>query len=272
MFSRLREHFGSAGLVVAIVALVAALAGGAYAASGGSGGGKATASAKQGKQGKQGKPGKTGPAGPAGPQGPAGPAGPAGSKGDKGDTGATGSNGANGTSVTGTPVAVGQEGCVAGGVKYTSASGPNVVCNGKNGTNGTTGFTETLPAGKTEMGTWAVYAPQPGIKVETLSFSIPLESAPDSEKVLLVKPAETKEGCTGTAANPTADPGYVCVYADEYDVPPAQLAFFAASTPYVSGALIRFIMTSPPPAEPEEPEVEYGEVKVSGTWAVTAEE
>ena len=45
--SRLREHLGTAGLVVAIVALVAALAGGAIAANGGSGDGKATASAKR---------------------------------------------------------------------------------------------------------------------------------------------------------------------------------------------------------------------------------
>jgi hypothetical protein len=156
----IREPFGKAGLTVAILALVFAMVGGAYAAKGAltgkqkkevekiakteakkfvitstsqikpsvleSSGPKATASAKgkQGKQGKQGKTGKTGPQGPAGATGPAGP------QGAKGDTGANGKDGANGTN--------GKEGL-----------------EGKAGKNGTTGFTEMLPSGKTETGTWA---------------------------------------------------------------------------------------------------------------------
>ncbi len=37
MYSKLKEHFGLAGLLVGVIALVAALAGGAIAASGGAG-------------------------------------------------------------------------------------------------------------------------------------------------------------------------------------------------------------------------------------------
>jgi hypothetical protein len=217
MLSRLREHFGTAGLVVAIVALVAALAGGAIAAtggSGGSGGGKATASAK-GKQGPRGKTGKTGPQGPAGPAGPAGPQGPAG---PKGDTGAPGANGTNG------------------------ATGPT----GKDGKDGKNGDPWTvggfLPSGKTLTGTWA--AGEGGLggvdfEIETqskvthqyvpISFPLPLEEAPEITTVWLSEglfgepfgPAVINEileegaenGCPGFEGGiPLADPGHLCVY------------------------------------------------------------
>jgi hypothetical protein len=218
MFSRLREHFGAAGLIVAIVALVAALAGGAIAATGGNGNGsKATASAK-GKPGPRGKTGKSGPAGPVGPAGPQGPAGP------KGDIGAAGANGAG---VTGTPVAAGQEGCVAGGVKYTSASGTNVVCNGKNGTNGTPGAEGPpgptcneqgeclLPPGATETGVWSATAPKGAFLVRTaISFPLRLSAAP-TEHFVTEEQASKGEvpECPGTsAANPEAEPGNLCLY------------------------------------------------------------
>ncbi|HEX4670281.1 MAG TPA: hypothetical protein VH275_09965 [Solirubrobacterales bacterium] len=233
MFSRLREHFGTAGLVVAIVALIAALGGGAYAATGGSGGGKATASAKQGKRGKQGKPGKTGPAGPAGPTGPTGARGDAGAKGDAGAPGSNGTPGAEGKSVTGEAIAAGGA-CGVGvtGVKYTLNGNPSTVCNGKNGTNGTTGFTETLPSGETETGTWTASSPSetPNLPSQ-ISFGIPLEVAPEMIYVSLTyeeNPGEAYEvfeveeifedaaeqGCPGftDAGIPLADPGKLCVY------------------------------------------------------------
>ncbi len=284
MLERLHNQVGTAGLVVAIVALVAALGGGAYAATGGSAGGKATASAK-GKPGPRGKTGKTGPQGPAGPQGSAGPAGP------KGDTGAAGSSGSNGTGVTGTTVPAGQEGCAAGGVKYTSASGTNVVCNGKNGINGTSGFTETLPGGKTETGAWALGEVSAGaVPSGTLnlpiSFAIPLAAELTSSgcntnpppvschthyinesgnEVLNSAGVEmTSTACLGTAAAPSAEPGNLCIYAgpttasvkaSNLSVFKAHEEDFGAST---AGAVIRFTVAE-------------GALS-SGTWAVTAEE
>jgi hypothetical protein len=73
-----------------------------------------------------------------------------GDKGDKGDTGAQGDQGiqgiqgipgANGTSVTGVIEPAGAN-CLAGGVKYTSASGDNYVCNGQNGSGGSSSWTD----------------------------------------------------------------------------------------------------------------------------------
>jgi Collagen triple helix repeat (20 copies) len=227
MFSRLREHFGTAGLVVAIVALIAALAGGAIAATGGSNNGKATASAK-GKQGPRGKAGKTGPQGPAGPAGAQGPAGA------KGDTGAPGSNGSNGKD---------------GAPGPTGATGPT----GLAGKNGETGFTEFLPSGKTETGTWAVgpggvgavnfgaeTAPPPASQLVPISFPIPLEEAPELIFVQMTEgpnaepfvDAELEQlqeegaehGCAGLDEGiPLADPGKLCVYGSSLNAmqPPA---------------------------------------------------
>ncbi len=209
MLERLRNQVGTAGLIVAIVALVAALGGGAYAATSNSG--KATASAK-GKPGPRGKTGKTGPAGPAGPVGPAGLTGPAGPKGDPGPKGDTGAQGP-----------IGPQGPV--------------------GPKGTSGFTETLPPGKTETGTWsfgyvsADGAPvadffEPGVVVP-VSFPIPLETGIEeghahfinlageeveaiensSFEIEFVKVPQTNpKPCPGTVAAPEAAPGEFCVY------------------------------------------------------------
>jgi hypothetical protein len=194
MFSRLREHFGTAGLVVAIVALIAALGGGAYAATGGSNGGGATASAKgkQGPRGKTGKTGKTGPAGPAGPQGPAGPVGPAGAKGDAGPAGANGTNGKDG--------AVGAMG----------PAGPM----GPAGEDGTTGFTETLPSGATETGAWWFASKAAPEEVEPISFPIPLTQA-DAASITVHYWKKTElepTQCPGSPAEPIAEPGSICLY------------------------------------------------------------
>jgi hypothetical protein len=226
MFSRLREHFGTAGLVIAIVALVAALGGGAYAATGGSGGGKATASAK-GKPGPRGKTGKTGPAGPAGPTGPAGAQGPAGAKGDSGSPGANG-QGAETVSFTGVKQ-IGSVKCEEGGVEVKSASATTVVCNGKKGTNGQTGFTDVLPPGKTETGAWALgeltASGSGGFYRVPISFPIKLAAEIPSTNVHYInvagKEIEDLEGteaatastkCTGNAAAPTATAGHLCIY------------------------------------------------------------
>jgi hypothetical protein len=182
MFSALRKRIHvTPATVIATLALVFAMSGGAYAASK-----YLITSTKQispkvlkSLKGANGKNGTVGPAGPAGAAGAgtagaAGPQGPAGPGGAKGETGATGTN----------------------------------------GTNGTTGFTETLPSKKTLKGDWSLgEAAATGLILASVSFGIPLESAPVP---IYVKELEgTPAHCTGSAASPGADPGYLCVFAQE---------------------------------------------------------
>lgn len=186
MFSMLRNRLGVPG-VISVIALVFAMMGGAYAANN-SGGGKATASAKA-KKGPRGPKGATGPQGPAGPQGSPGPAGPVGPAGPAGPQGSPGAQGIPGE-------------------------------------DGETGFTEALPSGETETGTWAMtmvaLTSEVSIGVDALPFNIPLASELDNEHVVLLKEGEEGElgKCSdaaetekGTAKNPLAAPGYLCVYA-----------------------------------------------------------
>lgn len=200
MISRIQNKFGTAGLVVAIVALIAALTGVAYAAQG-----------LNGKQKKEVKKiakkfaGKPGPVGPPGPQGPAGPAGKA---------GANGTNGADGKSVTSSQIASGGACGAQTGVKYTLGTSSTNVCNGE------TGFTDTLPAGKTETGVWAL-GPTSATSVVPLSFNIPLAEAPvgihfvnsdGEEETGESAPVENPVNCLGTATEPEANPGHLCIY------------------------------------------------------------
>lgn len=213
MISRLREHLGGAGLVLAAVALIVALGGGAMAATGGSGGGsggEATASAK-GPRGKQGKTGKTGKTGPAGPAGPAGATGPTGAK---GDAGAAGSSGTPGTSATTESFAGAAHGCTEGGVVVKSASPEAIVCNGKKGTDGTTGFTKVLPPGETETGTWWFQGNGGLFQAAPISFSIPLSpvAAAETDEVIFMNPGDTNPECPGTLKDPKAAEGILCIY------------------------------------------------------------
>jgi hypothetical protein len=153
----IEEPFGKAGLIVAVIALVLALTGAAFAAAGLSG--KQKKEVEKIAKNLAGKPGTSGTNG---------------APGAKGDTGAVGANGTNGTNgVNGKSVAVvgnasaGE--CPSGGKFYeVEGSGvKNKVCNG------TTGFTETLPKGKTETGT--LYTEKGGPVFTPISFPIPLE-------------------------------------------------------------------------------------------------
>lgn len=202
----IREPFGKAGLIVAIVALVAAFTTGAFAASGGSplASSSSKSKAKAGPRGPRGKAGPAGPAGAAGPAGPVGPAGPAGAKGDTGATGPAGSTGATGSE--GSP-------WTAGGV---------------------------LPPGETETGAWSL--PQAEEEESPafnhvwipISFTLPLPEkecegeagfglCPDQlhwineedEEVVPGEGTVAPTACLGTAKNPTAQPGNLCVYAAE---------------------------------------------------------
>jgi hypothetical protein len=228
MFQRIRKHL-TPSTAIAFLALVFALTGGAFAASshsGGSSGGshatltasasKAKAKAKAGPRGPAGAKGATGAAGPAGPAGPQGPAAAAGGKGETGTAGANGTDGADGTDGTsGTSATTetftgSKHNCPLGGVVVKSASPEAAVCNGK------TGYTEFLPAGKTETGTWAAGEGPAHIDYVPLSFAIPIEGAGAITEKHFVKWEETVPGkCEGNVHEPAAAPGVLCVYAQE---------------------------------------------------------
>jgi hypothetical protein len=175
MFSRIHNKLGTAGLVVAIVALVAALSGAAYAASDNHlSGGEKKEVKKIAKS--VAKPGPTGPTGPAGAPG---------APGAKGATGAAGSNGAAGPE--------GKQG-------KTGATGPE-------GSPWTIGG--VVPKGETLKGDWSA-APLGGAELTSISFNIPLSAAPELH-FLKVGEGETTE-CPGTAENPEAAEGQLCVY------------------------------------------------------------
>ena len=173
-----------------------------------------TATAAKSKAKPKAKPGPRGPAGPkgatgaTGATGPAGPTGPAGAAGAKGENGANGSNGstgepgapgAPGTSATSKSFVgsktKGSEKCEDGGSEVTSVSGTTLVCNG------TTGFTEFLPAGKTETGTWtsAIGTAEQTTELMAISFPIPLEE-PILERNAIFVPTSAQEGKIGSGA------------------------------------------------------------------------
>jgi hypothetical protein len=245
MLSKLHQRLGTAGFVVAIVALIAALAGTAFAAVG--------LNNKQKKEVTKiakkfaGKQGPTGPQGAVGPQGPQGKPGPQGEKGKDGEEGPQGDPGSPWT---------------AGG---------------------------TLPIGSTETGGWSLpFIAEGGapVGVETydvaISFPIQLLEELDGAHVHFINAAgkevfsegvEPKEvnptECLGTAAEPTATSGNLCVYTGsltETASPGGAFGAFKYLQPIrklsadepgasVAGALLRFHVA----------EDAHG----YGTWAVT---
>lgn len=272
MLSRLREHLGTAGLVVAVVALIAALAGGAVAANGGAGDSQATASAKKKGKSKKGPRGPRGPKGAKGDTGPAGPQGPAGLPGAKGDAGAPGANGKDGapgqTGATGAKGATGPTG-TAGAAGATGATGA-AGTTGATGATGSSGFTATLPSGQTETGAWAISGQFEEIEfvAAVATFPIPLPAPILGDKLHVVMPGDpAPAGCTGgTATVPKADAGHFCIYIANSEgfitlgtsplnvVNPAETAQQGAGT---TGALLGAAAAG-------------GEGKLNGTFAVTA--
>ena len=237
MFSRLREPFGKAGLIVAVVALVAAMVGGAYAADSASTSGKRHHKANHKKKKskyvitnkKQIKPNVLKQLqGNAGAPGPAGPQGPAGAKGDKGDTGVAGTNGTNGTdgtdgqngkngeSVTVLSLAAGECNNGEAGAKFISGFEEAEACDGVEGPPGPEGnIKSTLPAGLAMKGTWAANpftaTAAEQIVPAAITLNIPTASVPlvfylkegeaETPEVTLVEPHyHYCEGGTGETA------------------------------------------------------------------------
>ena len=248
MFSRIRRRLTYTNVAMTL-ALVFAMSGGAYAA-----GRYVITSTKQispkvlkSLQGKAGKAGANGAAGATGSQGPAG------ANGKDGVNGTNGANGSNGVGVTSSVEPKGAN-CKEGGSKFVAASGTTYACNGA------TGFTETLPAGKTEVGAWFISGPPKYAPFETtiarssISFVIPLASEPTAH-FLKEGEGETAE-CPGKATNPQAAPGNLCVYEEGGDGVEGELTVNA----HTYGAIMAPVTAAQP-----------GGV-ASGSWAVTAEE
>lgn len=222
MISRVHQKLGTAGFIIAIVAMVAALGGGAYAASGGLSGKQKKEVEKIAKK----YAGKPGAAGVPGATGPTGPAGPAGAKGDAGPEGKQGQEGKQG--IQGKP--------------------------------GTTGFTEFLPSGKTLVGTWSVSKPEVESAspiLSSISFGIPLETEPEFNFVTQANATEpaVKAACPGSATEPEAAAGQLCVYVT---AGPRE----EAPSPEITTAGVSMFFAA---TEGTQPLTEYG------TWAVTAE-
>lgn len=225
MISRIHSKLGTAGLVVAIAALVVALTGVAVAATG--------LNAKQKKEVK--KIAKQ----LAGKDGAPGPQGPKGDPGQKGDTGGEGKQGVPGND--------GEDG---------ACSEANPVC--------------VLPAEATETGAWAFgNSPGTGVQQVAVSFNLQLEEAPEvhviktngEEKYFDEVAGEFKERtqplCPGTADEPSAEPGVLCLYTKaEGNV--AFAGYPSGPISFATGAVIGFLPSA------------TGSFAY-GTWAVTAE-
>jgi hypothetical protein len=258
MFSRIARQFTFTNVVLT-VALVFAMTGGAYAASK-----YLITSTKQISPkvlktlaGKQGAKGLTGPAGPAGSAGAKGETGPAGKEGP------AGKDGANGESVSAKEVKASETACEKhGGSSFATGSTTTLACNGKEGKEGspwTAGG--TLPRGKTEEGMWSAtivknfentltgYAP--------ISFIVPLVTVPTVVYVTEEEASHAPE-CSGTAAEPEAAEGFLCVYTASQS-----LATLEGKEITKVGAFLSFTGGKLGSAEV------FG-VSVHGTWAVTA--
>ncbi len=301
MFCTIKRHL-TPGTVMAFVALVFAVTGGAFAASNNGGGSraKATASASRLARGRDAsdqtpavaakskakvKTGPRGPAGPRGVTGATGATGASGATGPAGATGPTGAAGATGATGAGTP---GEPGKPGEGVTIKKLTKTEAACNKEGGTefsdasskpsfacNGQTGYAETLPAGKSEYGTFAAThytAGNPGEEEfrEPVSFPVPLKESLEEEKFHFVLHGETFPGeCAGSYEAPTAAPGYLCVY--ESFASRVERSHTEVANPEIeisknarkvgkSGAILVFITT----------EFGAGSARIEGDWAVTA--
>jgi hypothetical protein len=180
--------------------------------------------------------------GTQGAPGAAGPLGPTGAQGSPGPQGPQGPQGAKGDK-------------------------------GDTGAPGTTGFTQTLPSKATETGAWAISSTKENNAVTSISFSIPLKEALEESQVHIVGSEGNGTTCSGSAEEPSAAVGNLCVYQtvaagltlDSEGV--AEGSIIAAGTSFISpsakGASVSGVLLFLT-REGEETPFAYG------TWAVTA--
>ena len=217
---RTRSRFTYAN-IVATLALVFAMSGGAYAASR-----YLITSTKQiSPKVLKSLKGADGAKGTAGLQGPTGPAGPAGPQGPAGAGGAAGAAGAAGASVTAKALKPGEAACEKlGGSEFIAGATKTTACNGKEGSPWTAGG--VLPEGRSETGAFATNFEHTELAARNtaISFAIPLPASLDDEHVFYVTQAEVTAGtatehCPGSAEDPLAGSGYLCVYQGDTRVP-----------------------------------------------------
>jgi Collagen triple helix repeat (20 copies) len=162
-------------------------------------------------------------AGKPGPAGAAGPAGPAGPPGPKGDAGAPGAPGKA----------------------------------GEEGPEGPPGPTETkLPSGQSLKGLWDFQTEGSGLGLMTISF--PLRVLPLPTKIWMPPAATSTEECPGTAEDPKAKVGFLCIYGENSSntgTEPSELVGFDRSAGWRGFFSI----------EESKPAFAFG------SWAVTAE-
>ena len=190
-----------------------------------------------------------------------------------GTDGSNGQPGEPGRSVVAETASSGE--CSAGGTKFeVEGSGhPEHVCNGSGGSGGGGG---TLGSGQTETGTWYIEGTVPAeeeLVQGSISFTTPLPAPATTGQAAhfeYVKQAYPTPGpgtanCPGSWQDPTAVPGYFCVYslgAVEQNVSTAQVYNLEnpADSAYASrfGAILRLESSK------------EGIVRGTGAWAVTA--
>jgi hypothetical protein len=266
MLLRIRKRVTYANVAMT-TALIFAMSGGAYAARK-----YLITSTKQispkvliqleGKMGKAGANGVQGQPGPGGPQGQAGV------------NGKDGAPGVPGESVTAKPVPTKVATCAQqGGAEFKVGATTTFACNGQ------TGFTETLPKGKTLTGEWTILgnAPAANTGFETsASYGIPLAAAPTTHYVRVG--ATLPAGCTGSVTEPVASPGNLCVFAarEENTLQKLSIFFF----PTICDLSTEVCFPGSPTAEGEGDRFGFGievlaaaegRTWANGTWAVTAE-
>lgn len=210
-----------------------------------------------------------------------------------------GTNGTNGESVTSDQFTGGHEPTTpinepcktAGGSEFKIGTAtPTYACNGSGGGGSSEGYPKTLPAEKSETGTWVdsftVPAGEPGTTIEyngpgvAISFPIhlakPIGPEGATEGVHVVGAGEQSTTCPGTVENPEAEPGNFCIYQGPVEEEPAGTETLTIN---------RFTIV-PPGAKLNEltpgtgvsgavAHIHYegqnaGPVAIQGTWAVTA--
>jgi hypothetical protein len=233
--SLLRKQFGTAGLVLSCLALMIALGGGALAATNSKPSGKVViTSINQIKPSVRNQlKGQTGPPGLSGANGAPGKDGAAGPEGKPGKDGAPGKDGKNGKSVDLTPIPPETSGCAneQGGVKVALEGEVEgtAVCKGDEGPEGPAGKegqpwtpNNTLPPGATETGTWAFDLNESGVEV-LVPVSFPIKVAAPITGTHVHFLVENTGTCKGSALNPEAPPGELCVYRSPLEFSGAKL-------------------------------------------------
>ena len=152
-----------------------------------------------------------------------------------------------------------------GGAEFKVGSGAaTFACNGE------TGFTETLPPGMTETGTWVVQEVGVPTGEIPVAFSFPIPLAEGGEEAFFLNETETSTeagtgGCTGSVIEPTAPEGVLCVYTayeNQTNIGTSPFFVFANQIGFQpTGTVLRFQAEEAPAT-----------LQMNGSWAVTAAE